>query len=84
MSFWGATVITSLATSIAVVGKQIVYVLWGGFSVDNPTLKLAGIVSAAAGVATRRFCFIRFCGTRWGFDQLYARSVVKPAFPLRA
>jgi hypothetical protein len=39
-------------------------------------LVLAGIVSAAAGVATRRFCFIRFCGTRWGFDQLYARSVV--------
>ena len=38
MSFWGATVITSLATSIPVVGKQIVFWLWGGFSVDNPTL----------------------------------------------
>jgi len=38
MSFWGATVITSLATSIPVVGKQIVLWLWGGFSVDNPTL----------------------------------------------
>lgn len=38
MSFWGATVITSLATSIPIVGKQIVYWLWGGFSVDNPTL----------------------------------------------
>ena len=30
MSFWGATVITSLATVIPVVGKQIVYWLWGG------------------------------------------------------
>lgn len=30
MSFWGATVITSLATTIPVVGKQIVYWLWGG------------------------------------------------------
>lgn len=38
MSFWGATVITSLATSIPVVGKHIVQWLWGGFSVDNPTL----------------------------------------------
>ena len=38
MSFWGATVITSLATSIPVVGKEIVFWLWGGFSVDNPTL----------------------------------------------
>jgi Cytochrome b/b6/petB/LAGLIDADG endonuclease len=33
MSFWGATVITSLATTIPVVGKQIVYWLWGGFSI---------------------------------------------------
>jgi ubiquinol-cytochrome c reductase cytochrome b subunit len=38
MSFWGATVITSLATSLPVVGKTIVTWLWGGFSVDNPTL----------------------------------------------
>jgi ubiquinol-cytochrome c reductase cytochrome b subunit len=39
MSFWGATVMTSLATSIAVVGQELVQVLWGGFSVDNPTLQ---------------------------------------------
>jgi len=38
MSFWGATVITSLATVIPVVGKTVVYWLWGGFSVDHPTL----------------------------------------------
>jgi ubiquinol-cytochrome c reductase cytochrome b subunit len=38
MSFWGATVITSLATVIPVVGKHIVYWLWGGFSIDHPTL----------------------------------------------
>jgi ubiquinol-cytochrome c reductase cytochrome b subunit len=38
MSFWGATVITSLATVIPLVGKQIVYWLWGGFSIDHPTL----------------------------------------------
>lgn len=33
-----ATVITSLATVIPVVGKSIVYWLWGGFSIDHPTL----------------------------------------------
>jgi ubiquinol-cytochrome c reductase cytochrome b subunit len=38
MSFWGATVITSLFGAIPVVGPEIVYWLWGGFSVDNPTL----------------------------------------------
>jgi ubiquinol-cytochrome c reductase cytochrome b subunit len=38
MSFWGATVITSLATVIPFVGKDLVSWLWGGFSIDNPTL----------------------------------------------
>jgi quinol-cytochrome oxidoreductase complex cytochrome b subunit len=38
MSFWGATVITNLFSAIPLVGKEIVDWLWGGFSVDNPTL----------------------------------------------
>ncbi len=38
MSFWGATVITNLFSAFPVVGKSIVTWLWGGFSVDNPTL----------------------------------------------
>jgi len=38
MSFWGATVITNLASAIPIVGESIVYWLWGGFSVDNATL----------------------------------------------
>lgn len=38
MSFWGATVITNLFSAIPIVGEGIVSWLWGGFSVDNPTL----------------------------------------------
>ncbi len=38
MSFWGATVITNLFSAIPWVGDHIVTWLWGGFSVDNPTL----------------------------------------------
>jgi quinol-cytochrome oxidoreductase complex cytochrome b subunit len=38
MSFWGATVITNLFSAVPVVGDYIVTWLWGGFSVDNPTL----------------------------------------------
>ena len=38
MSFWGATVITNLFSAIPLVGDAIVSWLWGGFSVDNPTL----------------------------------------------
>jgi quinol-cytochrome oxidoreductase complex cytochrome b subunit len=38
MSFWGATVITNLFSAIPLVGESIVTWLWGGFSIDNPTL----------------------------------------------
>ena len=38
MSFWGATVITNLASAIPVIGGAVVEWLWGGFAVENPTL----------------------------------------------
>ena len=38
MSFWGATVITNLFSAIPLIGDNIVTWLWGGFSIDNPTL----------------------------------------------
>ena len=38
MSFWGATVITNLFSAIPLVGDSITTWLWGGYSVDNPTL----------------------------------------------
>jgi ubiquinol-cytochrome c reductase cytochrome b subunit len=38
MSFWGATVITNLFSAVPLIGPEIVTWLWGGFSVDNPTL----------------------------------------------
>ena len=38
MSFWGATVITNLFSAIPVFGSKIVTLLWGGFTVGNPTL----------------------------------------------
>ncbi len=38
MSFWGATVITSLFGALPFVGDWITHLLWGGFAVDNSTL----------------------------------------------
>ena len=38
MSFWGATVITNLFSAVPYVGESIVTLLWGGYSVGNPTL----------------------------------------------
>jgi ubiquinol-cytochrome c reductase cytochrome b subunit len=39
MSFWGATVITNLFSAVPVFGEAIVTWLWGGYSVENPTLQ---------------------------------------------
>jgi ubiquinol-cytochrome c reductase cytochrome b/c1 subunit len=38
MSYWAATVITSLFSAIPLVGQGIVTFLWGGFTVGDPTL----------------------------------------------
>nr|AZL93088.1 cytochrome b [Amblyjoppa sp. ZJUH_2016002] len=38
MSFWGATVITNLISTIPYIGINIVNWIWGGFSVNSPTL----------------------------------------------
>jgi ubiquinol-cytochrome c reductase cytochrome b/c1 subunit len=38
MSYWGATVITNLFSAIPVVGSKIVTLLWGGYTVGDPTL----------------------------------------------
>ena len=38
MSFWGAKVITNLLGAFPLVGKTITTLLWGGYSVDEPTL----------------------------------------------
>lgn len=38
MSFWGATVITNMVTAVPIAGKTIVQWLWGGYTVNNPTL----------------------------------------------
>lgn len=38
IGFWGSTVITTIITAIPVIGQEIVLWIWGGFSVDFPTL----------------------------------------------
>ena len=38
MSFWAATVITNLFSTIPLVGESVVTWLWGGYAVGNPTL----------------------------------------------
>nr|YP_010341273.1 cytochrome b [Stenamma diecki]UNZ99526.1 cytochrome b [Stenamma diecki] len=38
MSFWGATVITNLVSTIPYMGNLLVMWIWGGFAINNATL----------------------------------------------
>lgn len=38
MSYWGATVITNLASVVPFIGSRLVSWIWGGFAVGYPTL----------------------------------------------
>nr|Q9MLK3.1 RecName: Full=Cytochrome b; AltName: Full=Complex III subunit 3; AltName: Full=Complex III subunit III; AltName: Full=Cytochrome b-c1 complex subunit 3; AltName: Full=Ubiquinol-cytochrome-c reductase complex cytochrome b subunit [Toxicocalamus preussi]AAF37244.1 cytochrome b [Toxicocalamus preussi] len=38
MSFWAATVITNLLTAVPYLGNSLTTWLWGGFSINDPTL----------------------------------------------
>ncbi len=38
MSYWAATVITNFLTVIPVIGKDVVYWVWGGYAINNSTL----------------------------------------------
>nr|ABY58792.1 cytochrome b [Diadophis punctatus]AUW53478.1 cytochrome b [Diadophis punctatus]AUW53535.1 cytochrome b [Diadophis punctatus] len=38
MSFWAATVITNLLTAVPYLGSTLTIWLWGGFSINDPTL----------------------------------------------
>lgn len=38
MSFWGAMVITSLLAAIPYIGPDLIFLLWGGYSIHDATL----------------------------------------------
>ena len=66
MSFWGATVITSLFSAIPLVGNAITTWLWGGFAVDDATLNrfyslhyLLPFMIAASSCCTSGRCMCR-------------------------
>jgi len=87
MSFWGATVITNLFSAIPYIGDSIVQLLWGGFSVDNPTLNrffsLHYLVPfLIAGLAGLHLILLHQPGSNnpLGIDAIYDRIPFYPYF----
>jgi len=83
---------TSFLISIAltVLVCDIVFKIWTGTNLLNGILffvpwgvktlpvglMIGGVLTATAAVTSTSFGLMRFCATRWGFDQLYARTLV--------
>jgi len=38
MSFWAAMVITNLLSALPLIGTDLIYLLWGGFSISDASL----------------------------------------------
>lgn len=90
MSFWGATVITNLLTAIPVVGQEITLWLWGGFSVDNPTLNrffslhfLMPFVIAAVALAHLHFLHLAGSSNAIMAEKTVDKIVFTPYFLLK-
>jgi ubiquinol-cytochrome c reductase cytochrome b subunit len=90
MSFWGATVITNLFSAIPYLGEEIVYWLWGGFAVGQPTLRrffalhffLPFIIIGAVGV---HLLFLHQKGSRnpLGVNRNFDKLLFHPYFSLK-
>lgn len=68
MSFWGATVITNMASAVPYIGSDLVQFLWGGFKTEDPirnnlkilkyagkSYKLTNIGRQSAGIGIRYY-----------------------------
>ena len=57
------------------------FIPWGTKTIPFG-LMIAGILTASVSVTSKALWLVRFCASRWGFDQLYARTVVHLIFDL--
>ena len=93
MSLWGATVITNILGAFPIIGKYIVSWLWGGFSVDNPTLKRFFVLHfllplVLLGVSLLHLALLHVSGstnplgvcTKINYVRFYPKFIVKDIF----
>jgi proton-translocating NADH-quinone oxidoreductase chain L len=68
-------IIFKIWTGTNLLSGILFFVPWGVKTLPVG-LMIAGFLTATAAVTSQQFGIMRFCATRWGFDQLYARTLV--------
>ena len=90
ISFWGATVITNLLSAVPYIGDILVKWLWGGFSIDNPTLNRFFVFHfilpfLIAFIVIIHLIFLHITGSRnkLGINRNYKKIRFNPFFVLK-
>jgi NADH-ubiquinone oxidoreductase chain 5 len=68
-------IIFKIWTGTNLLSGILFFVPWGVKTLPVG-LMLAGFLTATSAVTSQMFGVMRFCATRWGFDQMYARTFV--------
>lgn len=85
-------ILVTVALSILII--DIVFKIWIGTNLLSGILFfipfvvktlpvgliIAGFLTSTSSVSSQNFSLIRFNATRWGFDQIYARTIVNTVF----
>nr|YP_009157863.1 cytochrome b [Haplothrips aculeatus]AKE35843.1 cytochrome b [Haplothrips aculeatus] len=90
MSFWGATVITNLLSAIPYIGDTLVKWLWGGFSINNPTLNrffvfhfIPPFIIAFMVILHLMFLHTTGSSNKLGINSNYKKTRFNPFFVLK-
>lgn len=70
-----ADVLSKIWIGTSLLSGVLLFLPWGVKTLPVGLL-IAGTLTAAAGVTTQTWVVARLFGVRWGFDQLYARTIV--------
>jgi hypothetical protein len=68
-------IIFKIWTGTNLLSGILFFVPWGVKNLPVG-LMIAGFLTATAGVTSQQFGLMRFCATKWGFDAIYARTLV--------
>jgi NADH:ubiquinone oxidoreductase subunit 5 (subunit L)/multisubunit Na+/H+ antiporter MnhA subunit len=68
-------IISKIWVGTSLLSGILFFIPWGAKTLPFGLL-IAGMLTATVSVSSRQYWIVRFCATRWGFDQMYARNVV--------
>lgn len=90
ISFWGASVITNLFSEVPYIGTQLVKFIWGGPSVDNPTIVrfftfhfMVPFIIAALVVVHIVYLHVTGSSNNLGVSSNFSKTIFHPFYSIK-